>query len=117
MTKTTSIQPKRIQRKRTKGWRMPPNAVYVGRPSRWGNDWMAVGTDGEHTRAFPTQLAIDMIRVFPNAKLVFDPFMGSGTTGVASQRLGKDFIGFELDENYFKLAEKRINEAKKQVIL
>lgn len=30
-------RPKRIQRKRTKGWRMPPNTVYVGRPSRWGN--------------------------------------------------------------------------------
>lgn len=29
--------PKRIQRKRTKGWKMPPNTVYVGRPSKWGN--------------------------------------------------------------------------------
>jgi len=29
--------PKRIQRKRTKGWRMPPNTVYVGRPTMWGN--------------------------------------------------------------------------------
>ena len=29
--------PKRIQRKRTKGWRMPPNTVYVGRPTKWGN--------------------------------------------------------------------------------
>jgi hypothetical protein len=29
--------PKRIQRKRTKGWKMPPNTVYVGRPTRWGN--------------------------------------------------------------------------------
>ena len=29
--------PKRIQRKRTKGWRMPANTVYVGRPSKWGN--------------------------------------------------------------------------------
>ena len=29
--------PKRIQRKRTKGWRMPPGAVYVGRPTKWGN--------------------------------------------------------------------------------
>lgn len=80
-------------------------------------DWMAIGTEGEHTRAFPTQLVIDMIRVFPNAKSVFDPFMGSGTTGVACQRLGKDFIGFEINEDYFKLAEKRIGEAKKQVIL
>lgn len=33
-------QPKRIQRKRTKGWRMPPDAVYVGRPSRWGNPYV-----------------------------------------------------------------------------
>lgn len=31
------MTPKRIQRKRTKGWRMPENAVYVGRPTKWGN--------------------------------------------------------------------------------
>lgn len=31
--------PKRIQRKRTKGWKMPPNTVYVGRPTKWGNLW------------------------------------------------------------------------------
>jgi len=31
------MKPKRIQRKRVKGWRMPPNTVYVGRPSKWGN--------------------------------------------------------------------------------
>jgi hypothetical protein len=31
---------KRIQRQRTKGWRMPPNTVYVGRPSRWGNPFV-----------------------------------------------------------------------------
>lgn len=31
--------PHRIQRSRAKGWRMPPGAVYVGRPSRWGNPW------------------------------------------------------------------------------
>lgn len=33
--------PKRIQRQRTKGWRMPPNAVYVGRPTIWGNPFRA----------------------------------------------------------------------------
>ena len=32
-------EPKRIPRKRTKGWKMPPNAVYVGRPTRWGNPY------------------------------------------------------------------------------
>ena len=34
--------PKRIQRKRTKGWRMPENAVYVGRPTKWGNPYMVI---------------------------------------------------------------------------
>ncbi len=38
--------PKRIQRKRTKGWRMPPNTVYVGRGSKWGNQFFV---DPEHT--------------------------------------------------------------------
>lgn len=32
--------PKRIQRKRTKGWKMPPNTVYVGRPTKWGNPFV-----------------------------------------------------------------------------
>jgi site-specific DNA-methyltransferase (adenine-specific) len=36
--------------------------------------------------------------------------MGSGTTGVACKNLNRNFIGIELDENYFKIAEKRINE-------
>jgi len=37
---------KRIQRKRTKGWRMPPNTIYVGRPSRWANPFR-IGKDGD----------------------------------------------------------------------
>ena len=36
------MSPQRIQRKRTKGWRMPGSAVYVGRPSRWGNPFSAM---------------------------------------------------------------------------
>jgi hypothetical protein len=38
--------PDRIQRQRTKGWRMPAGAVYVGRPNRWGNPWKAELVDG-----------------------------------------------------------------------
>ena len=37
------MTPIRIQRKRTKGWRMPPNTVYVGRPSKWGNRYTVHG--------------------------------------------------------------------------
>lgn len=37
--------PKRIQRKRTKGWRMPSNTVYVGRPTKWGNPYIPESPD------------------------------------------------------------------------
>ena len=40
--------------------------------------------------------------------VIFDPFMGSGTTGMACRRLNREFIGIELDEHYFEIAEKRI---------
>jgi hypothetical protein len=48
-------EPKRIQRKRTKGWRMPEGTIYVGRPTRWGNPYRwadypaVVSWDGEPT--------------------------------------------------------------------
>ena len=40
--------------------------------------------------------------------VVLDPFMGIGTTGIASKKLNRDFIGFEIDDNYFKIAKERI---------
>lgn len=46
--------------------------------------------------------------------IVLDPFMGSGTTGVAAAKLGRKFIGIELDRGYFDIACKRISEALKQ---
>jgi site-specific DNA-methyltransferase (adenine-specific) len=48
---------------------------------------------------------------------IFDPFMGSGTTGVACVQTGRDFIGIEIDEGYFKIAEKRIAAAQAQMRL
>lgn len=46
----------RIQRRRTRGWRMPEGAVYVGRPSRWGNPFRVGTRPGEHT--LETSLAL-----------------------------------------------------------
>ena len=43
--------------------------------------------------------------------IVLDPFLGSGTTGVAAVQLGRSFIGVELDPTYFEIAEKRIAAA------
>ena len=44
--------------------------------------------------------------------IVFDGFMGSGSTGVACVNLKRNFIGIELEEEYFKIAEERINNAR-----
>jgi len=46
---------------------------------------------------------------------ILDPFMGSGTTGLACVKLNRNFIGIEISEEYFKIAEKRIKEAQMQL--
>jgi DNA modification methylase len=46
---------------------------------------------------------------------IFDPFMGSGTTGVACVQTGRNFIGCEIDPGYFAIAEKRIKDAQQQI--
>ena len=43
---------------------------------------------------------------------VLDPFMGSGTTGVIAKRLGRNFIGIEIDDSFFNIAEKRISKTR-----
>jgi DNA modification methylase len=47
-------------------------------------------------------------------ELVIDPFMGSGTTGVSCSKRGQRFIGFEIDERYFDIACKRIEQEQRQ---
>lgn len=66
-------------------------------------------SDVSHPAMFPLDLAKDHIRSWSNpGDLVLDPFLGSGTTGVASKLLGRDFTGIEIDPKYFAIAEKRI---------
>ena len=50
----------------------------------------------------------------PDAETILDPFMGSGTTGVACAKLGRKFIGIEIEPKYFDIACKRIEEAYAQ---
>lgn len=56
-----------------------------------------------------------LIERFDIGKVVLDPFMGSGTTGVAAVKLGRKFIGIEIDPVYFAIAAKRIQEACDEV--
>jgi len=72
------------------------------------NEWKPVGTRGAHTRAFPEQFVADMLAVFPDAKTVLDPYMGSGTTGYVALNDNRNFIGFELNEEYFDIAKNRM---------
>jgi DNA modification methylase len=48
-------------------------------------------------------------------ELILDPFMGSGTTGVACVQTGRRFIGIEINEKYFDIAVKRIKQAQLQI--
>lgn len=70
-------------------------------------------------RTHPTQKPVSLMKWIvqnytKSNDLVLDPFMGSGTTGVACVQLKRRFIGIEKDEDYFHIAEKRITEWEKQ---
>ncbi len=74
-------------------------------------------------RVHPTQKpvkvmewCIEQIKLKPDSTII-DPFMGSGTTGIACHRLGHKFIGVEQDEEYFDIACKRIERAHRQLNL
>lgn len=66
-----------------------------------------------HSAVFPEQLAINHIKSWSNeGDVVLDCFMGSGTTAVVAQQLGRNYIGFEISEEYVNLANKRLLETK-----
>jgi site-specific DNA-methyltransferase (adenine-specific) len=68
---------------------------------------------GEHPTEKPVSLMVELIGLF-GGDVILDPFMGSGTTGVACAKLGRKFIGIELEPKYFDIACKRIEQAYDQ---
>jgi len=85
--------------------------------------WQGMIRDSEmgELRQHPTQKPVAVmewcIQQYPDAKSILDPFMGSGTTGVACANLGRKFVGIEIDENYFDIACERIDNAYRQARL
>ena len=68
-----------------------------------------------HPTQKPVALLEYLIKTYTNEnEIVLDNCMGSGSTGVACVNTGRNFIGIELDENYFQIAKNRINEALKK---
>jgi site-specific DNA-methyltransferase (adenine-specific) len=82
--------------------------------------WAGFQRDSEvgGVRYHPTQKPIALMRwcieFFPQSNVVLDPFMGSGSTGIAAVKLGRRFIGIELEPKYFDIAVRRISDALKQ---
>lgn len=72
---------------------------------------------GKERTIHPTQKSVKLMReiisIHTNKKdIILDPFMGSGTTGVAALNLGRDFIGVELSQTYFEIAKERLIDAQ-----
>jgi len=74
------------------------------------------GNRSEPDRVHPTQKTVALMRwcVAKTTGDILDPFMGSGTTGVACMNLGRKFIGIEIEPKYFDIACERIENAQRQ---
>ena len=69
--------------------------------------------NNEHPAAFPVNL-IDRIVSSTNAKVVLDPFMGSGTTAISALNFKRDYIGIDISPEYCTMAQRRIKQHQSQ---
>lgn len=68
-----------------------------------------------HPAPFPEELPYRLIQLYSfRNDIILDPFMGSGTTAVAALKSNRKYIGYEINREYIKIAEERINKYKKQ---
>ena len=73
-----------------------------------------VSFEKHHPTTKPIELMEFCIKWMGNPATILDPFMGSGTTGVAAMQLGRKFIGIEIEPKYFAVASERIENAQRQ---
>lgn len=95
-----------INRRFKRRFNLPKGEKYKSNVLKYKKDYT-----GFHPTQKPVSLMEDLVKTYTNeGEMVLDFTMGSGSTGVACKNLNRNFIGIELDEKYFKIAEKRINE-------
>lgn len=106
------------------GWEFIAIMHNIDTPLFWnGGGKRAVWqTSVEVNNGHPTPKPIRLMKMFIEeftqlGNNILDPFMGSGTTGVAAVQLGRRFIGIEIDPKYYAIAEKRIRDAERQLRL
>ena len=88
------------------------NGARGGRMYDWWNVNQVKNTSKEKTKhpcQMPLEVMKNIISTLPENALVFDPFLGSGTTALACIELGYDVIGCEIDTTYYNIAKERIN--------
>lgn len=101
------------------GWQKGGHGVYVFHaPDSIGRRRLeftgsAFGAETAHPTQKPIAL-MDWCITRIKSKIVFDPFMGSGTTGVSAARAGRRFVGVEIEREYFDIACRRIDDAQRQ---
>lgn len=71
-------------------------------------------------RTHPTEKPVDLLKFYIEnssyeGDIVLDPFMGTGSTGVACLRSGRRFVGYEIDKEYYNIAEERLIEELKEI--
>lgn len=85
-----------------------------------GTIWKLVQTPNlfPHCSTFPVDLPVQCIKAsgLEGRGVIFDPFMGSGTTGKAAKMLGHDFLGFEIDPGYCEISNSRINDETQECL-
>lgn len=90
---------------------------HIPKPGRQERDLGVAFTDGDggadntHSTVKPVKLMGDLLSGIPQTGLVLDPFMGSGTTGVAAVKGGWDFVGIELDPKHVAICDGRVRYA------
>lgn len=93
----------------TQPFKVPDSVIRTARETEGGTD------ESEHPARFPVRFARELVAPFTDVgQTVCDPFMGVGTTGVACAKLGRKFIGVEIEPRYFDIACKRIEQAYAQ---
>lgn len=97
---------KKINEKYNRTFNLPQNSKIKSNILEYKKDYQ-----GLHPTQKPIALLEDLIKTYTNKNdLVLDNCMGSGSTGVACKHTNRNFIGIELDDNYFEIAKKRIEE-------
>ena len=117
-TGAINIDASRIKSSESIDGKFPANIMHDGLQQDWARFFYCPkvskkerGENNKHPTVKPQELMKYLVRlVTPKGGTVLDPFMGSGSTGMAAKDLGFDFIGIEKSEDYFKICQERIEQ-------